>query len=75
MSLPYSSVYDLSGSVAEFTDECVVDNTGPGPAMYCAARGGDYGATAPGLRCDFYVPLALYRVEETVGFRCCKDLP
>lgn len=69
----FTSIVDLSGSVAELTDECTIDSTGPGPVEVCAVRGGNSGASADQLECTAVVGFSLERQDNGAGFRCCKD--
>ncbi len=68
---PYSSVFDLSGSVAELTDECISTDL----ETFCAYRGGGYNFEITLLACDVLGGSSQYTREPGVGFRCCKDLP
>lgn len=76
---PYSELLDLSGSVAEFTDECWTELLPGGDQVRCAERGGGFLDKADGLRCAPYgtdaigLPTSFYDGET--GLRCCKDLP
>ncbi len=70
-SAPYDALFDLSGSVAEWTNECFYE----GPLFRCIARGGSQGSTAVDLTCDLTPSLLVLRTEGSLGFRCCKDLP
>jgi formylglycine-generating enzyme required for sulfatase activity len=72
---PYSGLRDLSGSVMEFTDECMVDTTTPGQVLICGARGGGFLDLAGGLDCNLHAAYAQQSYGEDKGFRCCKDLP
>lgn len=73
-SAPYSGIRDLSGSVAEFTDECF-DTTSSPSMLYCAARGGGFGSAEAGMGCRVTAAQSLAMTSEQLGFRCCKDLP
>jgi formylglycine-generating enzyme required for sulfatase activity len=71
-SEPFASIFDLSGSAAELTDECETD---PGSGwVQCIARGGAYATEAGMMRCDLGANWSRDRYDEWVGFRCCKDL-
>lgn len=72
---PFDGVRDLSGSAGELVDECKIDTTGPNPVTVCAVRGGTYGATAEQMLCATAVAFSRDRVDNAVGFRCCKDVP
>jgi formylglycine-generating enzyme required for sulfatase activity len=67
---PYSSILDLSGSVMEFTDECVSSY-----GYVCAVRGGGKTSPESKLRCASYGTVNLGQTFDSMGFRCCKDLP
>ena len=71
---PYSGIRDLSGSIAEFTDECF-DTTSSPTILYCAARGGGFGSGEAGLACRITAAQSLEMTGPHLGFRCCKDLP
>lgn len=68
---PYSNIADLSGSVDEFTDECLVH---PESGTLCAIRGGNLATDSAGLTCANYGAVTRGREEEILGVRCCKDL-
>ena len=70
---PYSSIVDLSGSVQEFTDECMLDTTGPLTIEVCIARGGSRWTSSDLMGCRPYASVSRDRSEESFGFRCCKD--
>ncbi len=65
---------DMSGNVAEWTDDCRGTlNDGTGRRVY-TLRGGSYNNLAQGLRCDF-MSLAVadnFAFSDT-GFRCCSS--
>lgn len=67
---PYSEVYDLSGNIDEWIDDC--DDTAT-PAT-CKVMGGYYGdpSTAKYLACNepFTHPID---VVDAIGIRCCAD--
>jgi formylglycine-generating enzyme required for sulfatase activity len=72
-SAPWNGVIDMSGSVAEFTDECVTIQTPNGPQPSCVVRSGSYRHTGESLTCAYYGTATT--ASENYGFRCCKDLP
>lgn len=62
---PYDAIFDMSGNVAEWTDQC----SGGGPKASCVIRGGAYDSA---LACDSLVfrnPAAA--TVPGLGFRCC----
>lgn len=70
-SAPYTGVYDLSGNVSEWVDEC--------EGTDCRALGGYYGDTDKNaLKCasiggtGMTVVHPVGRVLRGLGFRCCK---
>jgi formylglycine-generating enzyme len=69
---PYASIRDMSGSVAEMTDEC---RWWQASGLDCARRGGSRGEpTIQGLACALYGVGATYTADSATGFRCCKDI-
>lgn len=70
---PYASVFDLSGNVSEWVDEC--------EGTRCRALGGYFGDTdTQALRCasinsgtGMTVSHEVSTVLRGLGFRCCKD--
>ncbi|MFO0569192.1 MAG: SUMF1/EgtB/PvdO family nonheme iron enzyme [Polyangiaceae bacterium] len=69
----YSSIFDMSGSVFEHTDECLLDTTSPGPVWVCAMRGGAYDTFAELMNCKSYATGSRERAQQDIGFRCCAD--
>lgn len=69
---PYNSIFDLSGSVMEFTDEC--ESTGIPGDVACLARGGGYSTNQPLMACSVGANVDRSQVGKSYGFRCCKDL-
>jgi Sulfatase-modifying factor enzyme 1 len=69
-SAPFDGVYDLSGNIDEWVNEC--DDTAT--PIKCYVRGGFYGDTASSsyLTCD--TPY-LHAIDEDdqIGIRCCAD--
>jgi hypothetical protein len=66
--------YDLSGNVAEWTDDCRgMLNDGSGRRAY-TLRGGSFNSVAQALRCDFMslVVAENFSFDDT-GFRCCSS--
>jgi formylglycine-generating enzyme required for sulfatase activity len=58
--------------VKEFTDECKPE----GNSALCAVRGGSFADTDPSyLICAGFGGFEPVRADQTVGFRCCKDVP
>lgn len=72
-NVPYANLRDLSGGVAELTDECALNPSSPGLAYSCAFRGGGFLSQQDGLTCAQYATSPY--PAEYIGFRCCKDLP
>jgi formylglycine-generating enzyme len=69
---PYASIYDMSGSVREWTDEC---GSFPFSGLMCAVRGGSFGSqTADQLGCEKQGESGVNSADNGSGFRCCKDL-
>jgi hypothetical protein len=66
--------YDMSGNVAEWTDDCRGTlSDGSGRRVY-TLRGGSFNSAATALRCDFF-SLAVaedFSFNDT-GFRCCSS--
>jgi len=61
--------YDLSGNVAEWTDECQ-ETTGAGDD--CVIRGGSFQHTVAQSQCDTKLSELRATARANVGFRCCK---
>ncbi len=64
----------MSGSVSEFTDECMIDPTTPGDTTICATRGGGVYGEAAQLSCKYYATGSVSQYTDSIGFRCCNDL-
>jgi hypothetical protein len=62
----YDFLFDMSGNVAEWVDEC---NTG-----WCYTYGGSYGSNLSELRCDSSISNDATFGYDQVGFRCCLTL-
>lgn len=73
-SAPFNSILDLSGSLAEMTDECWWYSTPNGGGFYkCAARGGAFATDT--MSCTVYAAVqGRTHADDWLGFRCCKDL-
>jgi formylglycine-generating enzyme required for sulfatase activity len=75
---PWSSLRDLSGSVAEMTDECVLwtdpAKSDDKPTLTCAQRGGSVVQEKSWLGCALAGTTSPYTAYPDLGFRCCKDL-
>jgi len=67
---PFDTISDMSGSVWEMTDECLVWNG----QVECAARGGGR-STVDKLSCRSWSVQSTAQSMDGLGFRCCKDLP
>jgi hypothetical protein len=68
------SAFDMSGNLAEWTDDCRGTlGDGTGRKIY-TLRGGSYSHIAQALRCDFtaLVVAETFAFEDT-GFRCCSS--
>jgi formylglycine-generating enzyme required for sulfatase activity len=61
-------VFDLSGNVAEWSDEC---NSRLGAMDQCNVRGGSIGDAGGSLRCASVVSHERSAVSPLIGFRCC----
>ncbi len=66
--------YDMSGNVAEWTEDCRgVLNDGSGRRAF-TLRGGSHNNIAQGLRCDFMSLVVAENFAFTdTGFRCCSS--
>ena len=62
---PYDAVYNLVGSVEEWSDECP-DTT------HCWARGGYFGNVSNDATCSTITNYLLDSQYASLGFRCCK---
>jgi formylglycine-generating enzyme required for sulfatase activity len=79
-SVPFDSIYDLSGNVAEWGDSCVVVDPA-NQTVRCQTRGGsfnddpDSSETGPSLRCAGSILdwTDMFSCLPYVGFRCCMD--
>ncbi len=75
---PFANLHDMSGSVEEFTDECILwpcHCPSDIAELNCLIRGGGFSSIASELTCGSYASFSTIQAEPTVGFRCCKDLP
>ncbi|MBI5534985.1 MAG: SUMF1/EgtB/PvdO family nonheme iron enzyme [Deltaproteobacteria bacterium] len=70
---PYSSIFDMSGSVEEWTDECEWTKTPNGEYLRCASRGGDYLALPQQVACTSHAGSGTGMTDALIGFRCCKE--
>jgi formylglycine-generating enzyme required for sulfatase activity len=67
----YASVYDLSGSVAEWEDSC--EGTTIGETVGCRLRGGGFNDGSDGfLSCGGGVGFDHNGSGVDIGFRCCS---
>jgi hypothetical protein len=64
----YSSVFDLSGNVAEWEDSC---NGTVGSGDLCRLRGGAYNAFGSSIACATNDFASRDSANNYVGFRCC----
>ena len=70
------SAFDLSGNLAEWTDDCrTILSDGTGRRAY-TLRGGSFTHSERALRCDFMslVVAENFAFSDT-GFRCCSSCP
>jgi sulfatase modifying factor 1 len=63
-------VYDMSGSLWEWTDAC----DGNDPTQACDAMGGAFDSTPSELVCASYRPWGRDAAAGNIGIRCCQDL-
>ncbi len=72
---PYSSVFNMSGFVQEFTDECLLYSNNGYTSFLCAARGGAvYLSDLDQMTCAYYGGAGVQQHMSSTGIRCCKDL-
>jgi formylglycine-generating enzyme required for sulfatase activity len=64
-SAPYTSIYDMSGNAAEWTDSCQVQSGN----TFCHTRG----SGNPDYTCSVADAFQFDAGFTTVGFRCCAD--
>jgi formylglycine-generating enzyme len=67
-----ASVYDLSGNVREWTDDCK-NLGGDGQDDGCVTGGGDYWSPSSALQCAMPGNDPRYYAEPDRGFRCCAS--
>lgn len=65
---PFSAIYDMSGSAAEWQDECE-----PGNGQLLCVPVGGASVYPEQTRCDSLVTVAPELAGGLLGFRCCKD--
>lgn len=63
----YSDIYDLSGNVGEWTDDCVV-----GSSTLCAMRGGSFRDQGNQTGCQSPLFRGPTYQADDLGFRCCS---
>ncbi len=72
----YSGLFDMSGNVIEWEDSCTPTDPEAadqsGASDYCTLRGGGFGQTQAGLRCDFALFTRRRNGGSDNGFRCCS---
>jgi formylglycine-generating enzyme required for sulfatase activity len=68
-----AGLFDMSGNVGEWTDECTTYNSLP-LAQNCTRRGGAYWGTPTELMCDAKFVDFRGRLDPALGFRCCGTL-
>lgn len=65
-------IFDLSGNVAEWTEEC----SGTNASDKCTVRGGSFADSQSAARCTSRVAaMSRDQADEKVGFRCCVVFP
>lgn len=62
----YEGIFDMSGNIAEWINDCDGDN--------CMVAGGYYGGNSTELRCDSSLPFSSDWDIHIIGFRCCKRI-
>lgn len=65
----YQGVYDLSGNVLEFEDNC---SPGVGMSAMCITRGGSYGYWDDLMMCTSTMTSTRSSTSVGLGFRCCS---
>jgi formylglycine-generating enzyme len=67
-------LFDMTGNVAEWTDECEEPDAGTdAAAVRCAMRGGSYRSSPNNARCNSASMRPRHGAEPWMGFRCCAD--
>lgn len=66
-------LFDMSGNVYEWTDECKTDDNVANRDQICRRRGGSFYSMESLLRCASLVSRVREHVDDFTGFRCCKD--
>lgn len=72
---PFDMVFDMSGNLPEWTDECVQPPPWEAGALVrCRVRGGGAGSSEADLDCapEAGNPSELVRIDQLAGFRCCE---
>jgi hypothetical protein len=69
-SAPFSQVFDMSGNVAEWEDDCPIKGASS-EADLCVARGGEYSSSGTDATCSADQPTQRNSTLGTLGFRCC----
>jgi formylglycine-generating enzyme required for sulfatase activity len=67
----YPGVFDMSGNVSEWTDECT-QYQDPPEGQNCMRRGGAYYNTGDDIACTVADATLLSLPSDNVGFRCCQ---
>jgi formylglycine-generating enzyme required for sulfatase activity len=65
----YTGIYDMSGNVWEWEDQC---NGISGASDPCRIRGGGYNSPDTNLTCAYNLTLARNASYDSLGFRCCS---
>lgn len=66
---PGSSISDLSGNVAEWTNACSPDTS----SGNCLTRGGSYASSDSALACKTGQKVVRTATQPALGFRCCAQ--
>lgn len=74
-SVAYRSLFDMSGNVEEWENNCEPGGESSAARDRCYVRGGSYLSTARDLRCVQGRPAFRGDTSPTVGIRCCADEP
>jgi formylglycine-generating enzyme len=67
----YAGVYDLSGNVWEWLDDCYDQGQQGGRATFCLLNGGSYSLIGEFSRCIRAYSVSRDKPGGDIGFRCC----